>query len=51
MGSSRRFAGWTDDWQLVCGPDPMMEAVETTLVDHHGMPRDRIVMERFTFVD
>jgi predicted ferric reductase len=36
---------------FVCGPDPMMEAVETALVEHHGVPRERIVMERFTFVD
>jgi predicted ferric reductase len=36
---------------FVCGPDPMMEAVETALVDAHGMPRERVVMERFTFVE
>lgn len=35
---------------FVCGPEPMMEAVETAFVDVHDMPRERIVMERFTFV-
>jgi predicted ferric reductase len=36
---------------FVCGPDPMMDAVETALVEHHGVPREHVVMERFVFVD
>ncbi len=38
--------GDVDAW-FICGPGPMMDAAEATLVDH-GVARDRIHIERFT---
>ncbi|WP_409329480.1 ferredoxin reductase family protein [Trujillonella humicola] len=36
---------------FVCGPDPMMDAVHEALVGPLGVPSERVVMERFAFVD
>jgi ring-1,2-phenylacetyl-CoA epoxidase subunit PaaE len=35
-----------DAW-FICGPGPMMDAAEKVLLDH-GLPKDRIHIERFT---
>jgi predicted ferric reductase len=35
---------------FVCGPDPMMDAVEELLLDR-GVPHSRIALERFDFID
>lgn len=37
-----------DWWFLVCGPPPMMSTVERSLIER-GIPRNRIVSERFKY--